>query len=109
MNEKPVPLKEAVRLIAIVDVSLQETVLNEFLHRGARGYNCVSCFGKGSHEPMEDPFSGKSLVRIEVITNAETANSLMSFLHSPRFKNYAVTVFHNTVNIAASEHFADPA
>ena len=108
MAAKELTFKQATRLIAIIDVSLQELVLNEFLHLGARGYNCVGCFGKGSHEPMEDPFSGKSLVRIEVLTNAEIANSLMAYLHSPRFKNYAVTVFKHVVDVVATEHFADP-
>ena len=108
MAAKELAFKQATRLIAIIDVSLQEIVLGEFMELGARGYNCVRCSGKGENEPMEDPLTGESLVRIEVVTNSETANSLMAYLHSPRFKKYAVTVFKHTVDVVATDRFADP-
>lgn len=109
MAETQVKLKEVMRFVVIIDVTLQDIVLDEFIARGARGYNYVNATGKGEHEAVEDAFSGKSLVRIEVITTKEIAGSLMNYMHGPRFKQYPVTAYVHPVFIADTDHFADKA
>ena len=52
----------------IADTALEKILLSEFLKFGAKGYNCTYCFGKGRHETLEDPYTGRSRVRIEVLT-----------------------------------------
>ena len=72
----------------------------------ARGYNCVYCFGKGRHEVLEDPFTGRSRVRIEVLVREEVAESIMDFVHEPQFGPYPITAFMDTVEVdPRDEHY----
>ena len=51
-------------LVVIADAVLEQRLLEAFLKLGAKGYNCHYCMGKGRHEILEDPFTGRSRVRI---------------------------------------------
>ena len=94
------------RVVIIVDTSIESLILEHVMKSGARGYNCVYCFGKGRHEVLEDPFTGRSRVRIEVLVREEVAETIMDFVHESEFAAYPITAFMDTVEVHPNdEHY----
>jgi hypothetical protein len=87
------------RVVVIVDTAIESPILEYIMKAGARGYNCVYCFGKGRHEVLEDPFTGRSRVRIEILVREEVAEDIMDFVHEPQFSAYPITAFMDTVEV----------
>ena len=54
---------------------------------------------QGRHEVLEDPFTGRSLVRIELLVKEEVAESIMDFVHEPQFGPYPITAFMDMVEV----------
>ncbi len=96
---------EISRLVVIADTSLEKILLSEFLKLGAKGYNCTYCFGKGRHETLEDPYTGRSRVRIEVLTRPEVATAIMDYVHRKQFGSYPVAAYCDKVNVDARDNF----
>ena len=87
------------RIVIIVDTAIESPVLEIIVKAGAKGYNCVYCFGRGRHETLEDPFTGRSRVRIEVLAKEEVADVIMSKIHGREFASYPITAFMDTVEV----------
>ena len=87
------------RVIIITDTAIESPNLEHLMSIGVRGYNCVYCFGKGRHESMEDPFTGRSQVRIEVLASQSIAEKVMDYIHEPEFARYPIIAFSDTVEI----------
>jgi hypothetical protein len=105
-GQHPVPeLVEARRVIVIADVALQEPLLIQFLKLGAKGYSCMDCVGKGRHETIEDPYTGRSRVRIEVVTTPAVAMDILEYVHRKEFGPYPVAAFLDTVKVDARDTF----
>jgi hypothetical protein len=101
-----VELLEIHRVVIIADTALEQTLLPEFLKLGAKGYNCTYCFGKGRHEPIEDPFTGsRSRIRVEVLARPQVAAAIMEFVHRKQFSAYAVVAYLDTVEVDSRDHF----
>jgi hypothetical protein len=96
---------EISRVVVIADTALEKVLLAEFLKLGAKGYNCAYCFGKGRHETLEDPFTGRSRVRIEVLTRPAVATSILEWVHRKQFGSYPVAAFLDTVQVDARDNF----
>jgi hypothetical protein len=93
------------RLVVIADTALEKILLTEFLKLGAKGYNCSYCFGKGRHETLEDPYTGRSRVRIEVLTKPEVAKNILEYVHRKQFGSYPVAAFLDTVEVDQRDNF----
>ncbi|HEY1783964.1 MAG TPA: hypothetical protein VGG30_00395 [Pirellulales bacterium] len=94
------------RVVIIADTAIEAPILEYIMKAGARGYNCIYCFGKGRHEVLEDPFTGRSRVRIELLVREEVADTIMDFVHEPQFAPYPITAFMDTVEVdPRDEHF----
>ena len=98
-------LTEISRVVVIADTALEKILLSEFLKLGAKGYNCSYCFGKGRHETLEDPFTGRSRVRIEVLTKPQVAQGILEYVHRKQFGSYPVAVFMDTVQVDSRDTF----
>jgi hypothetical protein len=96
---------EVSRLVVIADTTLEKILLTEFLKLGAKGYNCSYCFGKGRHETLEDPYTGRSRIRIEVLTCPQVAASILEYVHHKPFGSYAIAAFLDTVEVDARDKF----
>jgi hypothetical protein len=93
------------RVVVIADTALEKILLSEFLKLGAKGYNCSYCFGKGRHETLEDPYTGRSRVRIEVLTRSNVAMAILDYVHRKQFGSYPVAAFLDTVQVDARDNF----
>ena len=98
-------LIEIARVVVIADTALEKILLSEFLKLGAKGYNCSYCFGKGRHETLEDPYTGRSRVRIEVLTRPSIASAILDYVHKKQFGSYPVAAFLDTVEVDARDNF----
>ena len=87
------------RVVIIVDTAIEAPILEHIVKAGARGYNCIYCFGRGRHETLEDPFTGRSRVRIEVLAKDSVADLIMAYVHEPEFASYPITAFMDTVEV----------
>ena len=96
---------EISRIVVVADTALEKVLLTEFLRFGAKGYNCTYCFGKGRHETIEDPYTGRSRVRIEVLTRPAVAGAIMEYVHRKQFGAYPVAAFLDTVEVVATDSF----
>jgi hypothetical protein len=93
------------RVVVIADTVLEKILLEQFLKLGAKGYNCAYCFGKGRHETMEDPYTGRSRVRIEILARDEVATSILEYVHMKQFGRYPVAAFLDTVEVDSRDTF----
>jgi hypothetical protein len=93
------------RVVVIADTALERILLSEFLKLGAKGYNCTNCIGKGRHETLEDPYTGRSRVRIEVLAKPEVATAILEYVHNKQFGRYPVAAFMDTVKVVAKDTF----
>ena len=96
---------EISRVVVIADTALRRILLSEFLKAGAKGYNCSYCFGKGRHETLEDPYTGRSRVRIEVLTRQHVASAILDYVHRKQFGSYPVAAYIDTVAVDARDNF----
>jgi hypothetical protein len=93
------------RVTVIAETVLEQQLLQEFTKLGAKGYTCTYCFGKGRHEVIEDPFTGRSLVRIEVLARPEVAEAILRYVSRDEFRTYPLTGFMDNV-IVSRGHLA---
>ncbi len=98
-------LVEIKRVVVIADTVLEKTLLEQFLKLGAKGYTCNYCAGKGRHETLEDPYNGRSRVRIEVLAEASVASAVFDYVHRKQFGSYPVAAYMDTVEVNAQDHF----
>lgn len=98
-------LVDAQLITVVADTVIEKLVLDAFLKMGVKGYSCVYCFGKGRHAAIEDPYSGKSRVRIEMVVPPALVDKIMDYLHSPQVNHYAVIEYVQTVKVDARDHF----
>jgi hypothetical protein len=93
------------RVTIIAETALEKTMIDQCLKLGAKGYTTIYCFGKGRHEVMEDPFTGRSLVQIEVLCRESVAKAIMNFVHQSEFENYPVICYMDTVQVHEKDTF----
>ncbi len=95
------------RVVVIAESVLLKELLSQFAELGAKGYNCMYCFGKGEHGMVEDMFSSpdRSCVRIEMITTPEVADAILDFVHAGSVQRYPITAFVDTVEVDSRDTF----
>jgi hypothetical protein len=98
---------ETRRVVVIAESILLKELLAKFVELGAKGYNCIYCFGKGEHGMVEDLFSSpdRSCVRIEMITTEKVAEAIMDYVHRGAMERYPITAFSDMVEVDARDTF----
>jgi hypothetical protein len=98
-------LTEIRRVTVVAETSLEKTLIDEFLKLGAKGYTCFYCFGKGKHEVMEDPYTGRSQVHIMVLARPPAAEAILQHVHRLRASNHKLVGCMDTVLAYADDDF----
>jgi hypothetical protein len=93
------------RVTVYADSALEQHLLETFLRLGSTGYTIIECRGKGEHQVIEDPYTGVSRVRIELLVQPAVAERIMEHLADPGYKTHALAACVETVEVAATEHF----
>jgi hypothetical protein len=98
-------LVEVRRVTVVAETVLQQKLLEQFQKLGARGYTCSYCFGKGRHEVVEDPCTGRSLVKIVILARESVATAIMRYIHTSQFESYPAMAYMDSVVVFDDTNF----
>ncbi|QDT90207.1 P-II family nitrogen regulator [Gimesia algae] len=90
---------ELAKVIIITETHFEQEMLNKFRELGIKGFTCMNCWGQGHHQVYDEPFIGHSQTRIEIITTAEIAESIIDYCRQPRFETHAITAYLESVRV----------
>lgn len=91
------------RATVYTDSVLESFLLEHFEKLGAKGYSVSDCRGKGKHDVLEDPRTGRSRVRIETLVKPEVGDKIMEYLSREEFKRRAVALCMESVEEPSNE------
>ena len=92
-------LVEIRRVTVIAETVLEKKLLEHIQKLGARCYTCSYCFGKGRHEVLEDPFTGRSLVKIVILARETVAHAIMEYVHTGQFESFPAISYMDSVMV----------
>ena len=55
------------KAVVVLDTALEEELLHKFVQLGASGYTTMECNGAGRKAVYQEPFSGHSQLRVEIV------------------------------------------
>lgn len=93
-------------LLTIVTESLLEARLIQTLKsEGARGYTITDARGEGSRGVRSGDWGEESNIRVEVVCQADMAEHLERCLQEKFYKDYAMIMYSQPVNVLRPEKF----
>lgn len=93
------------KLVTIIaDESLEHVIEEEIIALGAKGYTVSQVEGKGKTGSRNNAWSGKN-VKIETIVAEEACEQILKHIAQHFFKNYALIVYTQDVQVMRSSHF----
>ena len=94
-------MKSAIRkLLTIVTEAALESVLVKDLQRlGVQGYTITDARGRGSRGARTAAWSESSNIRVEIVCDAATAESIASHLQARYYDDYAMILFVSDVAV----------
>lgn len=94
------------KLLTIVTEAAIETALLKDLERlGAQGYTLTDARGKGSRGVRSSAWDASSNVRVEVVCDAATAETIAAYLQAKYYDDYAMILFVADVAVLRPEKF----
>ena len=93
------------RVTVYADSVIEKSIVEHCMELGAKGYTTIECRGRGQHETCDDPFTGSTRVKIELLVNAPVAEKIVEYLTASRFRGKAVAVCVESVDVASFEEF----
>lgn len=94
-----------VKLVTIIaEAVLEERLLHDLRHLGARGYTVGTVRGEGTRGIRASEWEGKSL-RIETLVNAEVAEKILQHLATAYFPHFAVIAYAMDVQVVQGAKF----
>lgn len=96
---------ELTKVIVITETHYEQEMLNHFRDLGIKGFTCMNCWGQGHHQVYDEPFIGHSQTRIEIVTTAAIADSILDFCRQPRFESHAIAAYLETVRVREPKKF----
>jgi hypothetical protein len=85
------------RITLVTDESLEALIVDMAQQLGAESYICSYCSGKPLRRALERPMGG-SLVRIELLAQSGTAETIMSFIRQLQHRHDLVTAVIDPVS-----------
>jgi nitrogen regulatory protein P-II 2 len=98
---KTVPMK---RVIIIVDATAEYRILDELHALGATGHTSYSVHGGGA-KGVRPRHAESGNTKIEVIATAELADKILEHIANHYFKNSAIIVYTDDVEVLRGEKF----
>lgn len=94
------------KLLTIIAETALESVLVKDLERlGVRGYTITDARGKGNRGARDAAWGESSNIRVEVICDAATAETITTHLQTHYYENYAMILFVSDVAVLRPEKF----
>jgi len=93
------------RLTVIADSDIEQWLEEQFVERGATGFNSQPCSGAGRRELAVGVAAANSKVRIEVVMSHDICDSVLRFLRSDVLPEHHVTACVETVDVVRRSDF----
>lgn len=94
------------KLVTIITESALELILiDDFDSLGVRGYTITNARGKGHRGTRGADWSTSSNIRIEVICGVQVAEIVVAHLKEHYYKDYAMVLFMNDVDVIRADKF----
>lgn len=94
--------KNARRVTIVLDAALKDIVFEKVQQLGAACFNYTECSGQGLHAVTGNPYSGESLLRMEIVTTPMIGAKLLDWIHAAQFaqlSHYALFAFADNVEV----------
>jgi nitrogen regulatory protein PII len=92
-------------LTVITEAAVEESLLRDLDKLGVSGYTVTDARGRGSRGVRNAAWKEAANIRIEVICNRALAESVVSYLQTHYYANYAMVSFKQEVEILRPEKF----
>lgn len=92
-------------LTIITEAALESVLIKEIESLGARGYTITDARGKGRRGPRDAAWGESSNIRIEILCDAEIADTIARHLRACYYDDYGMVLFVNDVAVLRPEKF----
>jgi hypothetical protein len=86
-------------LTIISETVLEDTLVDEIMSLGAKGYTITDVRGRGTHGLRSGKWSAGGNIRIEVVGDAEMCARIVSRLHDTYEENYGLLMYTSLVEL----------
>jgi nitrogen regulatory protein PII len=92
-------------LTIFTEAALENTLIRDIERFGATGYTISEARGKGTRGARNASWEANSNIRLEIICDDETAETITAFLQEQYYDNYAMTIFTVDVTVLRPAKF----
>ncbi len=92
-------------LTIIAETALESVLVKDLEHLGAHGYTITDARGKGSRGTRNAAWGESSNIRLEVVCDAATAETIAAHLQQHYYEHYAMILFLSDVTVLRPEKF----
>ena len=92
-------------LTVVTEAAIEESLISDLDKLGVGGYTVTDARGRGSRGIRDAAWKEAANIRIEVICNRLLAESVVSYLQTHYYANYAMVSFIQDVEILRPEKF----
>lgn len=92
-------------VVIVCESMLEEKIVNLIKKNGIKGYTIVEAHGEGSRGARTGDFEYNKNIQIEVLCGDKKAEALCEAISSSYFKDYAMVVYRNEVDVIRSDKF----
>jgi nitrogen regulatory protein PII len=92
-------------LTIVTEAAVEESVLRDLHQLGVSGYTVTDARGRGSRGVRNASWQEAANIRIEVICNRMLAESVLRYLQTHYYENYAMVSFMQDVEVLRPEKF----
>jgi hypothetical protein len=94
MNAQPMQL-----LTILTEAVLEDTLIDEIMELGAKGYTISEARGRGTHGVRTGKWAAGGNIRIEVVGDAALCRRIVERLHSQYERDYGLLMFTCAVEL----------
>src|SRR5262245_38420735 len=93
------------KAVVVLDKALEEEMLHKFVQLGASGYTKMPCEGAGRKAVYQEPFSGHSQIRVEVVATRGICEAIVRYVSQPEFAGHPIAAYLEGVEVIQAQRF----
>ncbi len=92
------------RVTIIAEAVLENRLIHDIKHAGARGYTITEARGEGTRGVRAGTWEGQN-IRLETLVSEAVADRILTLLAEHYFPHFAVVAFTDTVAVVRGERY----
>lgn len=92
-------------LTIVTEAAIEDTLVRELEHLGARGYTVTDARGKGSGGQRDATWGPLANIRLEVLCDVATAHAICAALRERYSDNYSMVMYVGDVDVLRPAKF----